>query len=270
MIGAHASFTLSAETLEACAAEARSAGVGVHVHVAEDAADEEHATARFGSRVAHRLASAGVLDERSLLAHGVHLDESEVALVGAAGATVVHNPRSNMNNAVGRAPLAALGERVALGTDGIGADMFEESRVAYLRRREEEVETGPGWALDRLTQGARAAGEAFGEPLLGRVEPGAPADLVVLDYRPPTPLDASTLAGHWMFGLSSAAVRDVLVAGEVVVAGRRPTRIDGDALAADARAGARRLWSRLAGVDVHPFAPPSAALVLPTGHTEEH
>jgi cytosine/adenosine deaminase-related metal-dependent hydrolase len=93
---------------------------------------------------------------------------------------------------------------------------------------------------------------------------------VVLDYRSPTPFEAATLAGHWMFGLSSAAVRDVLVAGEVVVADRRLARLDGDALTADARAGARRLWSRLAEIDVHPFTPPSAVAALPSGSTEEH
>jgi len=269
MIGAHASFTLSEATLEACADAARSGGVGLHVHVAEDAADEDDALARFGLRVAHRLAAAGALDARSLLAHGVHLDGSEVERVRSAGATVVHNPRSNMNNAVGRAPVAALGERVALGTDGIGADMFEETRTAYVRRREDELATGPSWALARLAESARVAADAFGEPLLGQIVPGAPADLVVLDYRPTTPLDAATLAGHWIFGLSAAAVRDVVVAGEIVVADRRLARVDADALAADARIAARRLWTRLADIDVHPFAPTAPAVRAGAGQTEE-
>jgi putative selenium metabolism protein SsnA len=269
MVGAHASFTLSAETLGSCADAARSGGVGLHVHVAEDAADEDDALARFGLRVAHRLAAAGALDPRSLLAHGVHLDPSEVEVIRAAGATVVHNPRSNMNNAVGRAPVAALGERVALGTDGIGADMFEEARAAYVRRREDDVTTGPDWALGRLAESARVAGDAFGEPLLGRIEPGAPADLVVLDYHPTTPLDATNLAGHWIFGLSSATVRDVVVAGEVVVADRRLARVDQDALAADARTAARRLWARLGEIDVHPFVPPGIVARAGTGSREE-
>ncbi len=177
-------------------------------------------------RVAQRLDAAGALDSRSLLAHGVHLDPAEIDLVRAAGATVVHNPASNMNNGVGRAPLAALGERVALGTDGIGADMFGEAHLAYVRHREDDLAIGPDWALGRLAQGSRVAGEAFGEPLLGRIEAGAPADLAVLDYRPPTRLDAGDLAGHWVFGLSAAAVRDVIVAGEVVVRDRRLTRVD--------------------------------------------
>ncbi|HEX5147993.1 MAG TPA: amidohydrolase family protein, partial [Candidatus Limnocylindrales bacterium] len=258
MVGAHASFTLSRETLGACAELARKRAVGLHIHVAEDAADERDAEVRFGSRVAARLAAAGALDERSLLAHGVHLDASEIETVREAGATVVHNARSNMNNAVGRAPLAALGERVALGTDGIGADMFEEGRAAYFRGREEAVETPATWPLDRLAEGARVAGEAFGEPLFGFLEPGAPADLVVLRYPAVTPVDISTLAAHWLFGIGSGSVRDVIVAGVLVVRDGRPVRVDADAIAAEARSGAGRLWQRLDRIDVHPFEPEGA------------
>ncbi len=105
MVGAHASFTLSDETLGACAEVARDAGVGVHIHVAEDAADQRDAEARFGSSVVPRLARAGVLNGSALLAHCVHVDAEEIEAIRDAGATVAHNPRSNMNNSVGRAPV---------------------------------------------------------------------------------------------------------------------------------------------------------------------
>ena len=258
MVGAHASFTLSPETLAACAELARELAVGLHIHAAEDAADERDAEARFGSRVVARLAAAGALDGRTLLAHGVHLDPGEIEIVRAAGATVVHNARSNMNNAVGRAPLATLGERVALGTDGIGADMFEEARAAYFRRREEDVGTSLSWPLERLAEGARVAGEAFGEPLLGGLQPGAPADAVVLRYPAVTPVDAGTLAAHWLFGIGSGSVRDVIVGGALVVRDGRPVRLDAAAVAAEARAGATALWRRLEGIEVHPFEPVEA------------
>ena len=258
MVGAHASFTLSDETLAACADLARSQRVGLHIHVAEDAADQRDAAARFGRRVVARLTEAGAIDERSLLAHGVHLDPVEIELVGATGATVVHNARSNMNNAVGRAPLAALGDRVALGTDGIGADMFEEGRAAYFRRREEDLGAAMTWPLDRLAEGTRVAGEAFGEPLLGHLVPGAPADAVVLRYAAVTPVDATTLVAHWLFGIGAGSVRDVIVAGDPVVRDGRPVRMDPGALAAGTRDGATRLWRRLETIDVHPFEPVAA------------
>jgi cytosine/adenosine deaminase-related metal-dependent hydrolase len=148
-----------------------------------------------------------------------------------------------------------MGERVALGTDGIGADMFEESRTAYFRLREDDLGAGIDWPLARLAEGARLAGRIFGEPLLGTLEPGAPADLVVLDYAAPAPLSDSTLAGHWVFGLSSRHVRDVMVAGEWAVLDRRLVRADREALAAEATGQARRLWARLDEIGPHEFEP---------------
>jgi putative selenium metabolism protein SsnA len=255
LVGAHASFTLSDETLAACAEAAFDQGVGLHVHVAEDAADERDAEALHGLRVAARLDAAGALDERTLLAHGVHLDDDEIRLVREARATVAHNARSNMNNSIGRARVEALGERVALGTDGIGSDMFEESRTAYFRLREDDRAAGADWPLVRLAESARLAGRAFHEPQLGLLEPGAPADLAVLDYAAPAPLHDGSFAGHWVFGLASRHVRDVMVAGEWVVLDRALTRVDQVELAAAARVEAGRLWRRLEEIGPHEFEP---------------
>jgi len=254
MIGAHASFTLSDATLEACVDAARSAGVGIHIHAAEDDSDERDSCARFGKRVAQRLAHAGALNDATLLAHCVHLDGDECDVVRQSGATVAHNARSNMNNAVGRTPLSSLGA-VALGTDGIGADMFEESRAGFFRLREDTLAAPPDWPLAHLTEGARLAGRMFGEPLLGSITPGAPADVVVLDYDAPAPLETSNVAGHWVFGLGSRAVRDVIVAGEVVVRDRKLTKVDQRELTRTAAAEARLLWERLEMIEPHPFEP---------------
>lgn len=255
MVGAHASFTLSEETLAACVELARGSRTGIHVHVAEDVADQADAEGRFRRRVVQRLAESGALTESDLLAHCVHLEQGEAALVREARATVAHNPRSNMNNGVGRAQVALLGERVALGTDGIGGDMLTESQMAYWRAREDDVQVTPAWALGRLAEGARFVGAIWREPQLGRIEPGAPADLVVLEYEPPTPLTTDGFAGHWVYGLSPRHVRDVVVAGEIVVEDRRPTRVDPDAILSDAAAEAARLWDRLTEIEPHEFEP---------------
>ena len=246
LVGAHASFTLSDETLAACVEIADGFGVGLHVHAAEDAIDV-HAV--------ERLAALHGLDEHTLLAHGVHLDEREAALVTGSAAWLAHNARSNMNNSVGRAHIAGYSGRLPLGTDGIGSDMFEESHAAYFRLREDDGHTAAGWPLARLADGARLAGQIFGEPQLGTLTPGAPADLAVLDYDAPTPLDAASFAGHWTFGLGSRFVRDVMVAGEWVVLDRKPVHIDQAQLAHDARREAQRLWARLDELPPHPFEP---------------
>lgn len=253
MVGAHASFTLSDDTLARCADAAAQSGAGVHIHVAEDGFDESDCMERYGKRVVDRLAEAGVLDQASLLAHCVHVHPDEVATVSASGATVVCNPRSNMNNGVGWSPFNLRHGRIALGTDGIGGDMVAESQAGWLRARESDLATPPSWPLTRLAESARLAGRVFDEPLLGTLQPGAPADLCVLDYDPPTPLTSENLGGHWVFGLSPGLARDVYIAGEPVVAARRPTRIDQAWAAAEDRRTCEQLWGRLAEIPAHAY-----------------
>jgi putative selenium metabolism protein SsnA len=244
LVGAHASFTLSDDTLLACA----EAGP-LHIHAAEGDVDRG---------AIERLVRLGALDERTLLAHGIHVDESEIDAFAESGATLAHNARSNMNNAVGRARVLELGPRVALGTDGIGADMFEESHAAWFRLHEDDLLAPGGWPLTTLAESSQLAGRLFSEPQLGTLRAGAPADLVVLDYDPPAPLDETNLAGHWIFGISSRHVRDVMVAGTWVVRDRRLSLVDQDALMAEARTASRRLWGRLAEIPVHTFQPQGA------------
>jgi cytosine/adenosine deaminase-related metal-dependent hydrolase len=136
--------------------------------------------------------------------------------------------------------------------------MFEESRAAYLRRREDDVFADASFTLERMAEGARFAGRAFAEPSLGRIEPGAPADVVVLDGVRPAPLSSTNLAGHWIFGLSAGRVRDVIVAGEPMLLDRRPTRVDLQRVLADAAEAAARLWARLERTPAHPFEPEGA------------
>jgi len=245
MMGAHASFTIGPETMAALAAEAARVRAPVHIHLAEDRIDEQDALDRYGMRTAHRLLRAGVLTTDALVAHGVHLDDSEQDALRASGAWLAHNPRSNMNNGVGYAPAARFGERVALGTDGIDGDMFTEARACYLKAREASWETGPSFAVERLTAGARLAGRLFGESLLGTLAEGAPADLIVLQYRHPTPLDSQNLSGHLVFGMTAAQVRDVMAAGRWIVRDRRHVLVDETALAARCREAAPRLWRRM-------------------------
>ncbi len=255
MVGAHASFTLSQETLAACVDLARETGAGIHVHVAEDALDQRHCVARHGKRVLQRFQDAGALGPEALLIHCVHLDEIEMEILEASGASVAHNPTSNMNNSIGRAPVRRIKDRVVIGTDGIGANMMDESRTAYFRLREDDPTVGITWPLERMAANARLAGRLFGEPLLGTIAPGAPADLVVLEYPSPTPVSAGNLAGHWVFGLDSLLVRDVMVAGEWSLLGFRMAAMDQDQIGAEATCVSIDLWERLAEIGPHRFDP---------------
>jgi putative selenium metabolism protein SsnA len=236
LVGAHAAFTLSSATAEALADVATRRGSGVHIHVAEDAVD----AAKDGVSTVRWLAERGLLGPRALLAHCVHAGDDDAARLLEAGARVAHNPRSNANNAVGYARPSRFGGRLLLGTDGIGADMRAEAFAAFVAARDHHHAFD---ALAPLERNRAFAAEAFSTSLA--VEPGASADLIALDYRSPTPIDAGNLGGHLLFGLPAAPVVHVIVDGRLVLRDGRSTVLDEDQLYARAREVARRLWSRL-------------------------
>jgi putative selenium metabolism protein SsnA len=243
MVGAHASFTLSDESLDRLAHVVRHGRSALHVHAAEDRADVEDAVRRGASGVVERLSRHGLVSRDTILVHAVHLGERELREAQDAGAWVVHCPRSNMNNAVGHAGTEAF-RRAALGTDGMDEDVLAEARAAFLRMRDAGRPDAFGAAVDMLSGGHRLASALFGEPF-GRLDSGALADLVVLDYRPPTPLTADNLAGHLLFGLDRSHVRSTMVAGRFVLRDRRIVTVDEPTVLARARAAAARLWERM-------------------------
>jgi cytosine/adenosine deaminase-related metal-dependent hydrolase len=228
MVGLHAGFTASDETIDAAADLARRRGAWFHVHAAEDGCDA-------GSF--DRLERSGAIGARTILAHGVHLTAAERERAAEAGCWIVHNPRSNLQNAVGYANVATLGPRVALGTDGMDGDLFAEGRAAHLRGRDAYGPQGGIDAVGLVAASARLADEALGP---------RPGDWVVLDYDPPTPLTAENLAGHFLFGINARHVRDVVAGGEVIVERGRSTRVDEGEIRARGREEAARLWKRMA------------------------
>ena len=246
MLGAHASFTLSDESLERLRAGVHDGNSSLHVHAAEDSADVEDCRKRFGLGLIERFRRHGLLVRRTLLVHGVHLSLPELRDAQAGGAWLVHCPRSNMNNGVGYAAAAAF-ERAALGTDGMDQDLLAEARAAYLKMRDAGHASALPATLALLVGGHRLAAAFFGIPL-GTLGQGAPADLVVLDYRPPTPLSASNLAGHLLFGIERSHVRSTMVAGRFVLRDRRIATVDEAQVLARARILAAALWERMAGL----------------------
>jgi putative selenium metabolism protein SsnA len=243
MIGGHASFTLWPDSLDRLRALMERTGGALHIHAAEDKADALDCRARYGVGLVQRLDAHALLAARTLLAHCVHLTEAEVAEVHARGCWIAHNPRSNMNNAVGYAPTAAF-KRAALGTDGMDGDMLAETRAAYLKMRDAGRDDAFPAALQLLAGGHRLAAALFGLPF-GKLDAGAPADLVVLAYVPPTPLHTDNLGGHLLFGMDRSHVSSVMVAGRWVVRDGRVTGVDAAAAFARARDAARELWKRM-------------------------
>ncbi len=239
LVGAHASFTLSDRSLRACAELAREFDTGVHIHVAEDPVDQ----AKCRGRLMDRLDRAGILGSRTILAHGTHLDRASIQKAKRAGCWFAHNTRSNMNNAVGYAPVHWMGRQVALGTDGIGADMFEEVKFAWFKARDGRNGLGIADVAGFLTGAHRLASQFLGVKL-GSLEPGSAADLIVLDYPTPTPITAGNLYGHLIFGLSSQHVTDTMVNGQWLMRGRKVVGVDEAAVRERAARVAAKVWKR--------------------------
>lgn len=250
--GLHASFTVSERTVEHAVAEAQGQGTGFHIHVAEDRADEEDSLKHYGIRVAERLERKRVLGQMTLAAHCVHVDAGEIAALARTGTKVSHQPRSNMNNAVGTAPVQALldaGVTVGLGNDGFSNNMFAEMKAAYLAHkaagRDPRAMTGDSVIRLAYTHNAQIADLFWPQPL-GVLEPGAYADLVLLDYRPYTPLTRENLPWHVIFGVDGSHVTTTICAGRVLMKDRQLLTLDEEAIAANAREVARKVWRRFA------------------------
>lgn len=254
LVGGHACFTMGDETLERAATMANDAGVGLHIHVAEALSDVEDSHANHGMGLVDRLEAVGALGPKTLIAHATHLTSDELAKIDASGAWLLHNPRSNMNNRVGYADVESFGARRALGTDGIGADMFEEAKVAYFKA----ADANTGWAAEEcvglLAGGQKLASELLGVEL-GTLNVGAEADLIVLDYDPPTPLHSGNLAWHFIFAMSSVTVRDSVIAGQWRLRAGAPVGIDPAPIQAEARAQATAMWERMAALSDEPMWP---------------
>lgn len=247
MFGAHASFTLSERTLDLLSRSLHDSASSLHIHAAEDRSDVDDCRARWGLGLVERLKQHQLLLPRTLLAHGVHLTSAEVEEAHKNGSWLLHNARSNMNNAVGYAPTTAF-KRAALGTDGVDQDMLCEARCAYLKMRDAGRKEAMNATMDLLAGGHRLAAALAGLPF-GKLAPGAPADLVLLDYRPPTPFYTANIASHLLFGLDRSHVRSVMVAGRFIVRDRRVATLDVEELYARARGTAKALWWRMQNLE---------------------
>jgi putative selenium metabolism protein SsnA len=250
MMGMHASFTLSDATIEKCVSIAQEAGVGCHIHVAEDAADREDSIAKYKMPTVKRLHKLGVTDEKSIFVHCVHVDEAEMDILAATRTSVVHNPESNMNNAVGVTPLLKLlkkGVLVGLGSDGMGSDMLAQMRCAYLLHRLANHDPRVAFieAPQLLLQNNASIAERQFGLRLGEIAEGRQADLAIIDYQPPTPLSEANFLGHLIFGLVDATVDTTVCKGKILMKGKQILTMDEERLAARSRELAPKMWKRL-------------------------
>jgi cytosine/adenosine deaminase-related metal-dependent hydrolase len=251
IVGLHASFTLDDDTLARAAEIASELDRGHHIHVLEGMLDERETRRKYGIGVAQRLYEYGIFGSKSIAAHGIYLDERGMDQVAETNTIVAHNPQSNMNNAVGRADVFALLQRgimVGLGTDGMTPDVKVDTRTGYLMQKHDLGDPNAGWTQFQtmLLKNNPAIYQRLTGQKVGRVQEGYLADLILVDYAAPTPLNADTFWGHFLYGIADAPVNTTIVNGEIVMQDKRIAGIDEVEIARASRAVAQQTWQRFA------------------------
>ena len=248
--GLHASLTLSGATLQACSASIPE-GAGFHIHVAEHEADEYDSLSKANMRVVDRLHNHGILGPHTIAAHCVHIDAREMELLQETGTWVTHQPRSNMNNAVGAAPVESMlrtGIKVCLGNDGFSNAMWDEYKAAYFLQKaaSRDPRRMSGSAVVQMAVGNNAALARSFFPMapIGEINAGAFADVILVDYQPPTSLDADNIPWHILFGFEPGMVTTTIVGGKVLMQDRQLTTLDEAQISARARELSRKVWKR--------------------------
>jgi putative selenium metabolism protein SsnA len=253
--GLHASFTCSDETLaksvEALESVKEAKGkVGYHIHVGEGTYDEEMCMKEHGKTCVERLVDFGICGPETIYGHCVHVNDKELDLVKETKTNIVTNPASNMNNTVGlprAVDILKRGIPLGLGTDGITYDMFQEMKFLYFGQKfnYKDPRVFGTESLQVLMKGnSEIVSKAFPKKV-GVLEPGAFADIILVDYEVPTMLCNGNLPWHMVFGMTGANVDTTIVGGRTVMKHRELLTIDEKEVMAKARERTPGVWERL-------------------------
>ena len=242
-IGAHAPFTLSNNSLEHIRETIKTSNRGIHIHVSEDKTDSTFSNKNFGIDVLKRLDDFSLLNEKSIIVHGVYLTDNDISILNERNSFLIHNPRSNMNNGVGYMNSLHKVKNVAIGTDGIGSNMFEEIKFGFFKNKDSNGKLTMDNHLNYLQNGNTILERYFNKKF-GKIEKDYIADIVIYDYNPPTDLVDANLAGHFIYGFSSRDVETVIINGNIVYENRQfPFEIN--SIYSKAREEANKLWERM-------------------------
>lgn len=251
MMGMHAQFTISDATMELAAAN-KPEEVGYHIHVAEGIEDLHDCLKKYGKRIVDRLMDWNILGEKTLLGHCIYINPHEMDLIKDTDTMVVHNPESNMGNACGCPPTMELVRRgilTGLGTDGYTHDMTESYKVANVLHKHHLCDANAAWGeIPKMLfeNNAVIANRYFKRPL-GVLKEDAAADVIVVEYDPPTCLDGGNINGHILFGMTGRDVVTTIGNGKVLMKDREVKVADTKKVMAECRAEAEKLWRSING-----------------------
>lgn len=250
MFGLHASFTLSDETLRKCDEELKGLNAGYHVHVAEGIDDLEQCLEKYGKRVVERLRDMNILGDKTIAVHCIHVTDDELNILRDTNTMVVHNPESNMGNAVGCQPFLELHQKgitIGLGTDGYTSDMTESMKVANIIHKHVKQNPSVAWGEVPVSmfENNRKIVQKYFSGDLGILRSGALADVIVVDYDPLTPMNENNINSHILFGFTGKDVVTTIIDGKVIMQDRKLVGINEKEIFKTSREVAKKLWDRM-------------------------
>ena len=249
MFGGHALFTISDKTFERMV-EANNGRTGYHIHVAEGMNDVYDSLQNYGRRPVQRLQDHGILGEKTILGHCIHVNSAEIDIIKQTNTMVVNNPESNMGNAVGICPVLALYKNdilLGMGTDAYTNDMLESIKVALCSQRSNACLPNVGWCevTDMLFKNNAKIGARYFPDELGVLKAGAAADIIVMDYKPFTPFSDANIDGHMIFGMTGRQCQTTIGNGKLLMLDRELVGVDEEAVNANILEEAKKLWGSL-------------------------
>jgi putative selenium metabolism protein SsnA len=250
LVGMHAQMTVSERTLNAVVEAAEATGAGYHIHCAEGIEDVVNALANYDMRVIERLYNARVLNDKSIAVHCVNITDEEIGMLAESGVSVVHNPESNMANAVGTAPIIKMLERgvlAGMGTDGYCVDMTQSLKAEHAILKHAAGIPSVGWAEPHtmLFENNKTIMNRFLDGEVGTLKDGAYADVIIASLAAPTPVNADTIDSHILFGLSGRCVDTTIVNGRILMNERELITVDEEKLMSESRDAAQALWNKI-------------------------
>ena len=250
MMGLHASLTLSDKTLSEVSHALDGQKIPIHVHVAEGIEDELKAVNEFDLKIIERFEKYDLMNDKSIYAHCIHVSDEEIEKISKTGGTIAVNVQSNLNNAVGIPNVVKFlskGANVALGNDGFGFSPVFGIRLLALSQKHLH-ETPLAFSSEELKKVLKLTYELAGKHLneeFGKIEEGSAADLMVVDYDPPTPMNADNFYDHLFFGITESRVRSLYVNGKTLMQDYKIKTFDEAEVRREARRIASRLWKKL-------------------------
>lgn len=248
-MGLHASFTLSDETLR-YVVEQNPKDAGYHVHIAEGMADVDDSLSKYGVRTVERLNTMGILGPKTVAGHCIYIDDKELDILKETDTMVVHNPESNMGNAVGAPDVLKIYDKgilIGLGTDGYTNDMVESYKVANILQKHIHKDPNCAWGEipTMLFENNAKIANRFFSTQLGKIKEGYAADIILVDYDPLTPMDENNINSHILFGMNGYSVTTTICNGEILMRDRKLLHIDKEKVMEESRKQAADLWQRV-------------------------